>query len=151
MGVSDEQQNAQGRSVQYSRNALTARVAYRGSLAAVDVEADLANDVKVPPINLLGSKQAQANTIFVFMRLLGAMATATLELWVNTLDVVAGSTPAGDETDWCLADTVTKTKNSVVRFDGENNRGLPAGTYKILFTATHGGGTLELHLQDTGI
>lgn len=150
MGVGDTPQNATGRDTQSGYNALTSRVAYRAALAAVDIEADLANDVKVPPINLKKSKQAQTNAIFLFMRLLGGMTSATVELWVNALDVVAAAVPAEDATDWCLVESATLTKNGLVRLDGANHRGLPAGTYKILFTVTVGGGTLVMHHQHTG-
>jgi len=155
MPSSDAQQNALGRAAQYAWNGLTPRIAYRTAVAAVDVAADLADDDQVPPINMKSSKQAQNGAIFAFLRLFTAATSVTIQLWVNVLDVVSGSTPAEDETDWCLVESATSVGNGLVRLDGANHMGLPAGTYKILVTeildGQAGTGTVDIHKQDTNV
>ncbi len=147
--------SATGRSTQSTWTGLTRRVAYRSAVAngAVDVEADLADDVKVPPIDLTKSRLGFNNQIIAFLRLLTGATSVTVQLWVNVLDVVAGAVPADDETDWAFVEEVTVTRNTLFKFvTGDGGTGLVAGTYKMLVTVVAtGGGTLDIHMQHTDL
>lgn len=143
--------NATGRKNQGKWGALTRRVAYRIGLTAIDPIGDLADDAKIPPIDLKASRLGPNNEIAAFIRLLGGASTVTIELFVNVLDVVKGSTPAGDETDFALIESVTVTVNTMFKFSGgAGGAGIPPGTYKLRISAiTAGGGSVEIHEQHT--
>ena len=141
--------NATGRANHGKWSALTRRVAYRTGVSSVDALADLANDTQVPPINLRDSRLAYDNQQVAFLRLVSGATAATVQLWINVFDVVAGSTPAGDETDWAFIEEVSITRNTMHKFSGESGgTGIPAGTLKILVTSLTGG-NLDIHEQHT--